>query len=231
MISNEEETRFEKYGLMYDLEGKKDSETGETSKEKVSRQKYLYTEIIDKNSNPNPSRRASLMDETAIPELLEITRKELEYQYIRKEHVENRAGFLLACWAVITSGVVIGFDGFKIYPIHLEMENMITTALTDILVMLTLALAVISLIFAILCLLPMKLRHYEYEEREYNYKCAVEDKELAYIVNLEATTNEAEHNSKELNQRQKTFSIALWLLLSYVLAVIIFSTSFKSFLM
>ena len=66
------------------------SSTELKNKDRVLLQKVLYYSAKSKG-----------LEHTAIEKLLDLTIKELDYQYTRKEHLDNKSGFLLTLWGYL----------------------------------------------------------------------------------------------------------------------------------
>lgn len=94
MVDREE--LFRKYSVRYDADEKEDESIKENAEEdtdgKINHQRELF-ECLENGAC-----------DTGIKELINMTSDEIEHQYTRKAHMENRAGFLLAFW-----GVIVGF--------------------------------------------------------------------------------------------------------------------------
>lgn len=80
-LSKKQKDQFKKYALYYSFQNSP-SYHKESDEEKVDRQKYLYKTLINKR-----------LEDTAIEDLIRMTETEINLQYVRKEHFENRAGF------------------------------------------------------------------------------------------------------------------------------------------
>ncbi|QFJ54799.1 hypothetical protein [Pseudobutyrivibrio xylanivorans] len=69
----------------------------------IFREPIIYEieeELIEKNTK---SLKKNGVNQTGINELLDISKHNLDMQYTRKSHLENRSGFGLTLWGLITS--------------------------------------------------------------------------------------------------------------------------------
>lgn len=206
-LTKEEKKIFKKYGLMYSLETKQNDE----DRIKVARQKYLYKKLKEKG-----------LKNTAIEKFLDLTVAEIDVQYKRKEHLESRGGFLLALY-----GILVGI--FAQSNTFCTMKEILIESVTPnlkIIILTFLTIAVFALgIFVIKHLQQVfnidKYKRPEFEEREYNFKQTVDDKEITYVVLLELYTNIWEANEKIMQKKENCFKHALVFMVFFTLAVIL----------
>ncbi len=192
-LSKKQEKRFEKYALFYDLQGE-----GETDKVKVDRQYYVYKKLLEKSCK-----------NVAVQQLIDLTVEEIRIQYIRKEHFENKTGFLLALWGILLTAIIQNRKLIIAQNQLLGMEFSIVS-LKMILSVLIIAIGIIAMFFLCKTLFSTDYMHFDFSDREYNFKCAVEDKALFLIVQLQTMTDVWQLNEDAISDKAKNFDRALF---------------------
>lgn len=168
----------------------------------VEHQKYVYNRLHEKD-----------LENTNIERLLEITMEDVKEQSNVKQSIENRAGLLMALWGVL-------------FTILLEEDKKVIKVLTDnisyigkepvilnsvwgvvsIIVIIGLIIfGVLSLAFLYRSINTKIYMNFNFEDKERNYKTAVDDKYLSIVSMLDEYTNVWRFNDYILTQKSKTF--------------------------
>ena len=169
----------------------------ESERCKVWRQKELYMTMIGKS------------DHSGVERLLNMLQTEIQTQYLRKEHFESRAGFLLTLWGII---VGLWLNYMETYQLHIK---------DSIDMWIICVLGGVSL-FAICRTIEAKtFYHYFFESVDNNEHCAVENPILFKIRVLEGLTNVREMNEKLIKKKSYYFNLALWTMTCFAVFVIL----------
>ncbi len=202
-LTNRQEQLFKKYAFTY--------EDDYAKQKNVKDQKYVYRVLKNKSIN-----------ETAIKSLLEMIQKDIDMQYQMKSHIENKAGFLMALWGILL-GVILNIE----LPMKLYMENsnIQFIVLNYIMIVVMVCAGMLSLYFITQTITSKQYARYTFEERNINYRCAVDDKELFLVMMLEAYTNCWEKN--ESTNQKKAWYLSKSMIF---IAVYIFSIMFVKIL-
>lgn len=207
-LSKEQEERFEKYALYYSMQ-EPPSYRKESDEEKVERQKYLYKTLKNKR-----------LADTAIEDLIRMTETEINLQYVRKEHFENRAGFLLALWGILLGVITANTKLLGVFQAVARQQNDVKSHYLVIMPLIIITGA-ISLYFICRSIAARKYKHFDFDDRENNFKCAVEDKKLFKVVQLEALTNAWKENDISIKDKARNFRYALVSLAGYTVCIAI----------
>lgn len=197
-LTNRQEQLFKKYAFTYE---------GDYAKQKnVNDQKYVYRVLKNKS-----------MDNTAIKSLLEMIQKDIDMQYQMKGHIENKAGFLMALWGILL-GVILNIK----LPMELytENSNLLFIVLNYIMIVVLVCTGVLSLYFTIQTITSKQYARYTFEERNINYRCAVDDKELFSVMMLEAYTNCWEKNENTNQKKAWYLSKSMIFIAVYIFSIV-----------
>lgn len=80
---------------------------------------------------------------------------------------------------------------------------------------------IISLYFIYRSIAARKYKHFDFDDRENNFKCAVEDKKLFKVVQLETLTNAWKENDLSVQDKARNFRYALVSLAVYTACIAI----------
>ncbi|MBD5532030.1 MAG: hypothetical protein HDQ98_07515 [Lachnospiraceae bacterium] len=174
LLSPEEEKIFDKYANKYSIGIGFEKER----QENIDRQRYVFSALNAKG-----------IENTADERLLDLTISDINHQYTVKNAMESNTGFLVALWGVLL-GIVLNNE------LHVtlisEIGNESTTLVwsgINTLVLLGLAVTAIGALVQIAqTLLAGKCAYYKFDNKEVNFKCAVDDKNMMFTKLLDANT-------------------------------------------
>lgn len=207
-LSKDDEELFQKYAFLYNepCTWTFSNESNMTDIDRINLQKYVFSII-----------RRTKLENTAIERLLEITMKELDHQYIRKEHIENKTGFLTALWGVLTcvtleKGII--FNAFNslsgIGYVQIGIRIIFFVAM------------IVSCVYIFATFMTGKYKRFEFEEIECNYLSAVEDKDISNVAFLEAYTNICLDNIRgEHKKLQRLKRALIWTMIYSILTLLV----------
>ena len=211
-LSHVEEKTFIKYANMYNISESPSPE----KKENVNREKYIYSGLISKG-----------IENTAVEQLLNLTISDINHQYLMKSAMESKAGFLAALWGVLV-GIVMSKE------LYITLINGISNAPSIIgsglylLVFLGLiGTALVALIEIAFTLIAGEYSRYQFDDKENNFKCAVDDKNMMFTKLLDSNTNvwkkNEETNEKKYKYLRKSviwiFFLIIFLIISIALQI------------
>lgn len=183
-LSPDEEIIFDKYAHKYGIS------KGVTN-ENVDRQRYVYSALNSKG-----------IDNTAVERLLDLTISDINHQYTMKNAMESKTGFLVALWGVLL-GIVLN-NKLHITLISEISSDSSTLAWSGLNVFVLLGLIVTALgalVQIAQTLLAGKYFYYKFDNKEVNFKCAVDDKNMMFTKLLDANTNAWKKN-EETNDKK-----------------------------
>ena len=191
---------FEKYKIDY-------TDTGinkDIIKDRIELQWILYNVMQAKTDT----------DKEGIKELIKMISVEIEHQYVRKEHMENRSGFILALW-----GVIIGFvfNNKDLLKIDINFDD----GCVGVLQLLIILFGVLSMTALFLCLKSIGMKHFGLEDRKTNYLCALENMDMFHVRTLEILMNIWSANEKAVNGRGKMCTLSLVLVFIFALLIMV----------
>lgn len=195
---------FDKYANKYDV----DKEPTQAKHNNIAREKYIY-ELLNKKGVEN----------TAVEKLLDLTVKDIEFQYYMKQAMEYKIGFMIALWGVLVAAVIQNGLPWKIY------RNMVSVS-TDIWLKIGCGIVLVGMVISGLMILPYMVlgltnshfRKFQFDDRDENFRCAVEDKNMLLVKLLDSNTTVWEKNE---DSNDKIFT-HLRKLVIYMVAFIFF---------
>lgn len=193
-LSKKQKKRFNSFAPHYDLQGSIDSYTGEYSKLKVDREKYIYKRLLKKG-----------VDNTAVKKLIEITVREIHAQTERKNQILFRLNIALVVVGALFT-YLLSNDTFH-NAIRIARINIVSLSFTvkDIIVSLMI-IGCVGLVIIIYRLIKTnRYSFFDIMDRETNYRCSVDDEALFWTILLEGTTNQWENNERELKKLAKRY--------------------------
>lgn len=202
-FTDHQKQMFDKYANKY----KVDANPVKEALDNVDREKYVYLNLCEKG-----------LENTGIEKLLDMTLADIQQQYSIKQDMEYKAGFMTALWGVLIAAVLQG----KIYikPI----DNLFHTSLNwgikgfGIMVFLGLLVSgVTSMFFISKTLLEGNYRRYVFDEKDINFRCAVDDKNMLLTRLLDSNTtiwikNEDANQKKYKNLRLLIIWIGMFII-------------------
>ena len=216
-LTDDQERKFKRYAVFYDLaqsdyECCNINENNAKDWSRVMRQKEVYFLILQSEDNKNDG----------MLRLIDLTNKEIEYQYLRKGQIENRTGFLMAYLGILV-GIFFNSNGPRVivsatrFGIFIEWKFII------------IVLAFIAGAFA-LCFVWLAIRPYEMKrlaidtERDNNLQCSAEDPVLLDIRFIESLTNVWIKNELIIVNHTKYFnwSVNATIIFSVFVAIVLF---------
>ena len=197
-LSKKQKRRFEEYAPHYDLQGGVDSFTGEYSKLKVDRERYIYKRLLKKG-----------VKNTSIEKLIEITMKEVHAQTERKNQILFRLNIALVIVGALFT-YLLSNDGIH-NAIHLAWIDIVSFDLKfrDVIVLLMIAGCIGLVIILYRFIKTDRYSFFNIMDRETNFKCCVDDEALFWTILLEGITNQWENNEKQLRILAKRYDRVL----------------------
>lgn len=198
---------FEKYCINYGFEN---NDKRESVLNKIKRQKEIF-KILEEESNDDAR--------NGIKELIEDVKSEIEHQYIRKEHVENRMGFIMALWGIVVASALTTYND--------ACKGTIKPDRITVLFLVELILGIVSLIVIAIGLRSIEIRHFDFSDRKTNYYCAATNINMFHVRELEILTNVWERNEKKINNKVIVGDVALFLTFMFIISVIVVNIAVK----
>ena len=176
-LSEEERNEiFDKYAFDYDDETDIDKR-----KSAVSRQRFVYNKLYEKG-----------LDNTAIEKLLDMTLEDIERLHAMKSGIENKCGFILALWGILTATLFDSDNNLLSTVKRTILEWKYTSTyfwITFILAMALIITGIIDLIFIYKALKKRTYTKFVFEDIDENFRGAVTDKNIMYVVFIDNVTN------------------------------------------
>lgn len=221
LLPADEELIFDKYAHKYGI-----SRVFTTEKqENIDRQRYVYATLNSKG-----------IENTAVERLLDLTISDINHQYTVKNAIESKAGFLIALWGVLL-GIVLNN---KLYVTLIDEISNNSSALVwrgfNLLVLLGLAVTVFGALIQIAQILISGVySRYIFDNKEINFKCAVDDKNMMFTKLLDANTNAWKKNEQTNDNKFKhlrssviwIFSLIFFIVISILVQLYIEETNNK----
>ena len=206
-LTEEQEKIFKKYGIEYDQGNNSDEQN-----RYIDCQKYVYAKMQREGA-----------DKEGIIKLLDMTLHEIDTQYVRKEQFEIKLGFLAALWGVISTVILQNnvIDRIKDNLFNVD-KNCVRLMILFFLIVIVFVTGIVSLIYIFKGIAAQKYKRFCFEERIDNFKCAVDDVCLFYVVMLEGSTNAWKHNEGCNEKKAHFLKQSLATLIVYILSVVIF---------
>ncbi len=191
-IDNTElEDIFNTYANDYDTGYDKDK-----AQKNIEIEKYVYYGLHDKG-----------LDNTNIERLLDITISESKTQYEIKQSIETRAGLLLALWGVMISTLMQ--LNIPMNNIHIMSDLMIhlgNRIIAGIILAGQALFGLLTLVFICSTLKSHKYSTMSLQDKELNFKGAVDDKYISMVQLLDTYTNCWINNSDAIDMKSKYYS-------------------------
>lgn len=207
MLSPEGERIFDKYAHKYGVSNDIEKE----SQENIDRQRYVFSALNAKG-----------IENTAVERLLDLTISDINHQYTMKNAIESKTGYLIALWGVLL-GIVLNnkLHVTLISEIGNESATLVWRDI-NILVLLGLIVTAIGALVQIAkTLLADKYACYKFDDKEVNFKCAVDDKNMMFTKLLDINTNVWKNNEKANKEKFKRLrNSVVWMFLLIIFIVI-----------
>lgn len=171
---------------------------------KIGRQYYLFSQLLN---DYDGSKTINLKY------YLEQLQKEMEHQYIRKNQIENRTGYLIALWSIITIFVMekMVIDSGIRCDTCIKLGSLICLIVVGI----------ISLVFMMNIMLSKQINFYISKSKWNDYYSAMEHQEMAIVRLIEGNKNSFEENEKLLNKMGTRLNWSVILEMIYLIFIII----------
>ena len=214
LSKEEKDIIFEKYAFDYMTESDIDKRNAA-----IDRQRYVYDKLTEKR-----------LDNTAVEKLLDMTLEDIECQHTIKAGIENKSGFILALWGILLATM---FDSDNSLLSKIK-ENMVDFECLSYISWITVVLVIIllytcgkSLYYIYQSIKPHTYKKFMFDEKEYNFKGAVDDINITYTTLLDNVTNSWIQNRAIVNDISEKYHKSIkWiiafagtLILSFVLLV------------
>ena len=199
---------FEKYAFDY-------SDESDPIKryEEVSRQRFVYDKLYEKG-----------LDNTAIEKLLDMTLDDIERLHTMKSGIENKSGFILALWGILTA-TLFDSDNKLLETIK---ETIITCQytsfnfwFTSIFAGVLIVTGIISLKFIYKALKPRSYTKFVFEQKEDNFRGAAMDKNVAYMTFLDNVTNSWNENRETINDMADNYHKSLIWVIAFAAVLVL----------
>lgn len=191
-IDNTElEDIFNTYANDYDTGYDKDK-----AQKNIEIEKYVYYGLHDKG-----------LDNTNIERLLDITISESKTQYEIKQSIETRAGLLLALWGVMISTLMqLNIPMNNIHIMSDLMIHLVNRIIAGIILAGQALFGLLTLVFICSTLKSHKYSTMSLQDKELNFKGAVDDKYISMVQLLDTYTNCWINNSDAIDMKSKYYS-------------------------
>lgn len=164
-LTAEEEKILEKYGFDYaDV-----SDKGERASN-LSRQRYMFTKLTK-----------GTLEDTAIEKLLDLTSSDLERLNSLKVGIESKTGFLLALWGILIT-MLLGNENIVLTGIKTNILTQKDIPVTLLIILALLVSCIGSAVYIYRAIKPRLYKSFMFNEKECNFKSAVDDKNITYIT-------------------------------------------------
>lgn len=202
-FTDHQKQMFDEYANKY----KVDANPVKEALDNVDREKYVYLNLCEKG-----------LENTGIEKLLDMTLADIQQQYSIKQDMEYKAGFMTALWGVLIAAVLQG----KIYikPIDNLFHTSLNWGIKGFGIMVfsgLLVSGVTSMFFISKTLLEGNYRRYVFDEKDINFRCAVDDKNMLLTRLLDSNTtiwikNEDANQKKYRNLRLLIIWIGMFII-------------------
>lgn len=195
---------FNKYHISYNAEkdmGKRKAE--------IKRERYVYDKLNEKQ-----------LESTAIEKLLDMTLEDMECQYAIKAGIENKAVCILALWGILFT-VLINNDGLVLSSIIKKFYYEFALVIEVIVVLLLALTGSVALFYICRSIKPHEYKKFMFDEKEYNFSGAVDDKNMTYTVLLDVVTNSWIENRKVINSISENFHKAIGWVIAFAIMLIV----------
>lgn len=211
-LSLDEEKTFIKYANMYDISESPSPE----KKDNINRERYVYSGLNSKG-----------IENTAVEQLLNFTISDINHQYSMKSAMESKAGFLAALWGVLI-GIVMSKELYiTLINGILNAPSTIGKALYLLVFLGLIGTALVALIEIAFTLIAGEYSRYQFDDKENNFKCAVDDKNMMLTKLLDSNSNVWKKNEVTNEKKYKylkqsviwIFFLIIFLIISIALQI------------
>ena len=191
-LSDDEKFMYDTYAIDFEM-----NDASKADCEKNLLEKFMYVQM---KANGEAGER--------VDKLIELTRDEINKQFERKNHIENRSGFIFALWGVLLG---IALDQNYISSINSLWESgcQLGALILGIFAVGVLITIVLSLVNLAMVIRSDKLSRFRVDDVQENYITAVKDGELMRTVMLEYYTLIWSDNEKIINEKGEKQNKAL----------------------
>lgn len=207
LLSPEEEKIFDKYAHKYGISNGFEKE----KQENIDRQRYVFSALNAKG-----------IENTAVERLLDLTISDINHQYTMKNAMESKTGFLVALWGVLL-GIVLNnkLHVTLISEIGNESSTLLWSGI-NILVLLGLVITALGALVQIAqTLLAGEYSYYKFDDKEVNFKCAVDDKNMMFTKLLDINTNVWKNNEKTNDEKFKRLRNSVVWMFFFIIFIVI----------
>lgn len=206
---NELNIIFDKYANKYNI----DKEPVNSKQADIDRQKYIYLQIHKKG-----------LSNTNIEKLLNLVIEDIQHQYSLKQDMENKVGFITALCGIL---IVTIMQQEVLNKLILNiLDNKLTSSLRILNSVIIVCLAfsgMFSLLLIAKALLVGEYSKYLFDDKELNFKCAVDDKYMSLVRLLDSNTTVWIKNEEANEKKYKTLRLlVIWSIIFIVFTVISF---------
>lgn len=189
LLSSEKERIFDKYAHKYGI----NSDVEKERQENIDRQRYVFSALNAKG-----------IENTAVERLLDLTISDINHQYTMKNAMESKTGFLVALWGVLL-GIALNnkLHITLISEIGNESATLVWRGFNTLVLLGLMGTAIGALVQLAQTLLAGEYSHYKFDDKEVNFKCAVDDKNMMFTKLLDINTNVWKNNEKTNDEKFK----------------------------
>lgn len=174
-----------------------------SSRNAFRRQLYTYLQLKNKGVN-----------ETEYNLLLDGLKKEIDNQYIRKSHIETRAGFLMAMWGILFGLIWQQWEK----PVVVQYGSLFS--ISNLFLVLSILAGTLSFILLCICVWSQKFMMFRYSSIKINTITAMKYPNIFRVRLLEGYGRALEDNEEILEKKGKMLNIAIIMLGIFVLCMV-----------
>lgn len=202
-LSKQEEYFFEKYANKYNI----DKGSTKERTDSIQRERYLYY-MLNRIGVEN----------TGVEQLLNLTIEDIQHQYSIKNAIESKAGFVIALWGVLV-GIVLQKELYVALILRVMDLNLnFLYRIFNLLIFVGLLTSgAVTLFLIAQTLIKGEYSRYNFDNKELNFKCAVEDKNMLLTKLLDSNTtvwikNEATNQKKYVKLKLSIICTAVFII-------------------
>lgn len=209
VITNDMETVFEKYANKYNV----DTDSTKEKLDNVEREKYVYQMLSQKG-----------LENTGVEKLLDLTIEDIQHQYSMKQDMEYKAGFMTALWGVLIA-IVIQEKYYMTLISYITNDTMhYLIKVSSLLILVGLVLSGIETLYYIAkTMVISKYSRYLFNNKELNFRCAVEDKNMLLTKLLDSNTSVWIKNEEANKKKYKCLKLLVIWIVVFILFIVICS--------
>lgn len=174
-----------------------------SSRNAFRRQLYTYLQLKNKG-----------VDDTEYDLLLDGLKKEIDNQYIRKSHIETRAGFLMAMWGILFGLIWQQWE----QPVIVQYSSLFT--ISNLFLVLSILFGTLSFLSLCICVWSQKFMMFRYSSIKINTITAMKYPNIFRVRLLEGYGKAFEDNEEILKKKGKMLNIAIIMLGIFVLCMV-----------